>query len=529
MTQQFNRQADDVNDPLAVSDFIGLLWKYRKALAVTLVVTLVVVCLCSVLAYLLAPAEKTTALRFRLEFADAESGHYPSGIEFSTRDITADPILKRIYEANQLERYFDFQEFTESVFVHETSTALELLLSQYEAKLANVKLNTIDRERIEAEFRVKRSELSTPEYELQLLRPARAKELPPELRSKTLLAILATWADEAVARKGALRYNFPVYSKKTNRAESTGREELIVRLDLLRKDVMRALHNVKELKELPGSYGFRGGEEQISLADLEANLDEISRYSLDPLISSAAKASLANDSEVVKTYLENRLFAIALDKNEARGRMKILEDSLNRFLDATGFVPESVSHQATRQKSELSPEPAPYVPQIDASFLDRVVQMAARANDAELRQDITKQHIVAGEKMLLLAKQAEYYRSLYTAFSQNPQSTSRTTPSGKQEMEEQLQRIEAEVIRALEQLTVLYEEISAYNLNPRTHLYSTISPITARTIRGVSVRTIVLYSVLALCVVTTLFPLGCILHHHLRRFLRQASNESSPS
>ena len=81
------------------------------------------------------------------------------------------------------------------------------------AKLAASGLSLVDRRRIEDDFRTRRQGLTDPRFSLNLREDARVARMPPSLVSKVLDDTLATWARRAAERKGALRYNIPVFSK----------------------------------------------------------------------------------------------------------------------------------------------------------------------------------------------------------------------------------------------------------------------------------------------------------------------------
>ncbi len=500
---------------MVVSDAVRLLWGYRRAFVVTLAVAALIVAVAGIVAYLAAPSNRITALRFRLEFEGAQNGLYPSDIKFSTHDITSDPVLKQVFEANNLDRFFRYREFADSVFVYETSTALELLMREYEAKLSNVKLSPVDRSRIEATFKTKKEELASPEYELQLQRPGGVTAIPPEVESKVVSEILSSWADWAKVRKGAMQYNIPLYSSKIIQVGLFESSEYLIAADLLRTDIERILENVGELESLPGSHTIFAGEERVTLADIKAGLDELRQFKLDPLISLIAQTQLARDSEIVSIYLENRLFNSMLELEEAKERVQVLEDAITRFLDQGGSgAPHGVEGNGSGPPQDVTT----YVSQFNDPFLDRLLNMATRNQDAELRQQITKQQIMEGDKVALLTKQTEYYRALRDTFSARPPRPAlRNRAAAVDRLKKDFERLETETLNALVLISSLFDQISSYNLNPRNLLYSTLSPVSFRQTRGASITDLALYSMLTLGLVTLLFPVGCLLHYNLSR------------
>ena len=181
----------------------------------------------------------------------------------------------------------------------QSNPELELLSYEYEAKLAASGLSPVDRASIEEEFQTRRDSLTDPRFSLNFKGDARVAEMPPLLVSKVLDDTLATWARQADERKGALRYNIPVFSKNILRWDLIEAEDYITGIDILRAQVRRIITNIDEIALLPGAAVIRIGDGRTSLAEIRVNLEDVLRFQIQPLVGMIRMTGLSRDPESV--------------------------------------------------------------------------------------------------------------------------------------------------------------------------------------------------------------------------------------
>ena len=85
--------------------------------------------------------------------------------------------------------------------------------------------------------------MTNPRFSLTLREDARVTRMPPSLASKVLDDTLATWARQADERKGALRYNIPVFSKNILQRDLIEAEDYITGIDILRARQTRTMRS----------------------------------------------------------------------------------------------------------------------------------------------------------------------------------------------------------------------------------------------------------------------------------------------
>ena len=267
------------DDGISLTDLVRRLYRYRIAIATVVTVVAVLYMILSLLLLLLMPVHKTVTLPFRLDFEGVDRGEYPNGMKFSSAEIVSTPILAKVFEANDLEQYLTLQEFSDAIFILESNPSIQLLDQEYQARLSDTKMPLIDRQLLEEEYRAKREALKVADFSLNLLRHETAGSIPGGLASKVLTDILATWAENADQRKGALKYRTAVYSRNFVRKDVIEAEDYIVGVDILRSKINQLLDNIKNVSQIPGANVVRVGEKRISLAEVEANCETASTSS----------------------------------------------------------------------------------------------------------------------------------------------------------------------------------------------------------------------------------------------------------
>jgi len=432
-------------------------------------------------------------------------------------------VMSEVYANNTLERYFpNFEDYKSSVFMMEANRDVELLDLEYQGRLSETKLTPVDRARIEAEYKKKRESLSVPIYSLNFRREERATTIPTSLLNKMLGDVLSTWARQADQRKGALKYNIPVYSRNILQKEFIEAEDYIVGIDILRAKVVRILSSIDQLVRLPGASVIRVGPEHISLGEVRVNLEDTVRFKLQPLIGMVRTSRLSKDPRLLTIYLENQLFQIKLEREEESKKTKTLQDSLRTYMTERGSIAVQGGQQgaasAAGSRASGTLETPALIPQFGESFLDRLVALSTQNSDVKYRQELTDKIIVQGLPSATLDREAMYYEELLKMIkgmdSGGKSATDKTATI--QVVKARTDEAMAGVLKALDQINAIYQELSVQNLNPLTMLYKVTSAFSTRTERAFTLRSAALYGALTLFLSLILVPVGCLIHNYFR-------------
>ena len=519
--------ADVYDDAISLQPLLKTLWSYRQVVSFAVAGVMGIFAVAMLAAYVFLPVERLGTLEFRLLFDGASQGQYPNETPFSSAEITSTPVLTEVFEANDLESYGSYEDFKNSVFVLQSNPELEFLSYEYEAKLAASGLSPVDRASIEEEFQTRRDGLTDPLFSLNLREDARLSPISPSVVSKVLDDTLATWARQADERKGALRYNIPVFSKNILRWDLIEREDYITGIDILRAQLRRIIANIDEIAILPGAAVIRIDDGHTSLAEIRVNLEDVLRFQIQPLVGMIRMTGLSRDPQSLARYVDDQLFQISLERAEAEKRVAAVQESLRAYMLQRGAVPQAGSGGAI-------PRPAPggeaMMPQLGESFLDRLLEMSTMNSDIGYRQRLTDRIILESVAVAALEREQTYYEDLSrSVVSLEPRSRDADRESELVSVKARFEGAFDQVVVAVDQVNAIYEELSTHNLNPTTLLYTVTAPFTMRTERALSLRTAVSYGALVFMLSLFLVPLGCLAHGYFQREVVHRETEERPA
>lgn len=495
-----------------LSHFVHTLRAYAAAIVVAVALTALAFAVIAAVAYLFAPSERITSLGFRLDFAGAAEGRYPNGLKFSSADILANPVLLAVFNQNGLAKYTTPADFARSIFVLESNREYEKLAAQYRARLADPKLTPIDRERIENEFESKRMSLTKNDFSINYRSSDGDAQLPPTLVKKVVRDVLQEWARYAEQRRRVLDYRVPVLSPDAFTSTSADPNDFIVTIQHLRSRIFRVIENIHKLKALPGSETARTAAGR-SLADIEALLEDIVRFRLEPLVSVVRSGGLVVNSQATSRYIEAQL---AYDRRELEARQTAV-DSIHAALAAYDPMlvrPETAlpDRTETAPSGTSGPRSETVMPQLSDSFLDRLIALTKHSAGAEYRQQLVSD-LRTATLALIPAQQAVAYDEDVLRQLQSAQTGGVGVPA--EVVRQQIATAEVDAKRLLTDVNELYTTISN-NLDPATELYSVMGVPTTTVERMVSLRELAIWGVVVMLIALPLIVAAVLLHSRLR-------------
>ena len=511
MPDHLDHERDDAyvtEEPVSVSHLVQTLRHYMPAISLWLAAVVLIYLICAVIAYLVAPSQRITSLPFRLDFEGASRGEYPNGIKFSPAEITATPVLLRVYQDNDLKRFIGFETFARSVFVLESNREYDQLAAEYQTRLADPKLSPVDRERIAKEFEVKRASLNKSGYSLSFVSSGKTASIPRLTLAKVLSDVLATWARQAAVEKRVLDYRTPALS--INILQRTLEPyDYFISLVVLRSKINDIVSNIEQLSIIPGIELVRVPSTHASLAEVALEIRDITRFRIEPLIARARTAGLARNSAGALQVLTSQLEYDTRMLNAAQRRENALKDALATYQE------QRRARDMTKIAAEGRPSPAgeTVMPQISESFLDRIVDLTNQTADRQFRQDLVNQIKKAALQVVPLQTSVSYDQQLVNEFKAAP---SRGAPSQAEveAMRRQWDQVYAEVAKTIGQINEIYV-IASKQLNPVTELFTVTSPIQARVDRAVSLSRLLLYGILVFLISIPVVIGGALIHNRI--------------
>lgn len=505
-------RTERTDDYVSLAPALQHLWSYRRVIGAALLGVTVCFVGALIVIYARTPRERIATLGFQLTFSGAEHGTFPNGAKFSPAEIVATSVLSEVFKKNSLEEYLPYTEFRNALFVVEADPDLQMLAFEYEAKLSDPRLSTVDRARLEEEYRTKRESLRSARFSLNVRGGGPLSRIPAPVISKIMHDTLSTWAWQAAERRGAVRYNIPVMSHNVLKNDLLTAEDPVVAIDMLRGIGRRMLATISDIAAIPGAATVRVGENQMSLEDIRINVDDLLRFRMEPLVG------VVNGSGLLRAdpYFAARLDAVHLDRAEAQRRLKTLQDTLQLYQQRGVTTGTQTPADASR--------PAAVTPQLSESFIDRLLELSSESSDIGYRQGLTDRIIREGMLLAELDRQADYYESM-RRMSRAGREASGVTPA---QLNVRIDRIMKDIGNAMGQIQAIYKEISDQNLNPDTVLYAIRSPFVEQRSSTLNMRMVLFYFAAAFFAAVALVVGACLLHAYYRERIRPASRRLDP-
>jgi hypothetical protein len=491
-----------------------VIWGYRRAILSGTVVVLVAYGLFLLMAFILAPSTQRATQAFRL--SSEEPDEYPNGAKFHPDDIIAIPVLEEVYATNQLDRFGDFTRFRNGFMVTKSSTQLDMLTSEYRARLAEARLTADDRAKIEADFTKKREQLlREPAYVLTFTRRSRTTEWSRPLLNKVLSDVLVTWARRAEQQKGVLRSKIVFFSRGALREDYFDADEALVGADMLRVRGQRLLESLDSLAEVPGAPAARVGERGVSLADVRARIEDALSLKVRPAFRRLQTDGVAKSRARVRSYFESRLAELSQERDESAKRLVAIRMSLE------DYSTEGRGGGENRNRSPVAPAPSdsgqpppggPFAPQAApgaSPFFDSLMQLATRKQDSDYRRGLAERMIQESKALSGLQVEVDYYRQALALLAASGAVRQEATPSQQSELEQALGDLE----KALDDLSRIYQQLLTRNLAAPALLYSASEPFEAETTNGLSGSRPALVVGLLLVACMVVFPVAAVSHY----------------
>lgn len=508
----------DGDKPFLVSHFFHVLRNYFPVIVLGVIAVGIGYVLFAALTYLLSPAEKVTKLQFRLDFQGSTEGKYPNGLRFSPADIVSPPVLRKVYDDNKLGRFVPFEVFSRSFVVLESNRAYELLALEYQARLSDPKLSPVDRERIEKEFESKRASIAKNDYALVYSVADPRHQLPRTLTLKVLTSVLQGWAEYAKREKHVLQYRVGVLSPAMFRETALGQNDYVVAIQILRSNLHRLSANIVELREIP-SADLARTKDGFSLDDVQARLEDLIRFDLEPLVPLIRANNLIKNPEMTTRFIEAQL---AYDQRMLQAKQEVVGSVRQALAAYDPSAANAASEARTPSAADSSSKPASgsvetLMPQISETFLDRLVALSKQAADTQYRQRAIDKLMQASEDVVPWQQAVRYDEDLLQQLHNGAGGGGSITPA---EVERRIRQSEEQARNLLAKINEIYLVISA-NLDPGTEIYTVTSVPASRTERQASLPRLAMWGFVVVLASFPLIVAACLIHNRVREEERE--------
>ncbi|MBW1733844.1 MAG: hypothetical protein JRJ71_05575 [Deltaproteobacteria bacterium] len=506
------------DDGISLKDLTLTLWGYRRIIVILSFGATLLITVIAGLIYLGQTREGVAKLQFKLDFQGVDKGQYPNGMRFSTSDIISVPVMDRVYEENGLEQYMEFPDFKAALAIIQTNDYLEFLEYEYAAKLSDKQLSVDARRRIETEFLEKKKSALIPVYTLmwdlgsgEAIEPISADQV-----AKTLNDILRAWAEYAHRVKGATQYQISLVSRNILSKKDIDEQDYYIAMDMLRLGIKRIIADIRKLEGVPGAKTLKIGKDRVSLSDLNYRMADAESFKLNPLVGLIRQSGVTRDRDIAIGYLKNRIFELTQKYESAVESINVYEKSLNEYAQKpVTIVPSAAGDTTPRTSPQGTPlldnVPA-MIPQLGASFLNSLIQMAQESSDARFRQEITEKVIDVGLEKVGIEGDLNYYNRLLKQITdpQNGEISPSFVKNATARIKTNMESVFNILIRTIDEINTMYVELSKVNLNPASMLYTVTEPVIVDVERPVKPRKFLMYMILAWILAEGMIILGVL-------------------
>lgn len=451
----------------------------RGALVAALVATAVVAVAGGVYVRWGQLRQVVASLEFRPTFKGLEKMKYPNELPFAPDDVTDGSVIDAVYDRNQVNAVCNREVFRGGFFVEQRSDESVFLDLEYQARLSEPRITSVERKLLQEEHAAKRKALPL-QYRLVFVMPEACAAMPPALLSKVMVDVLGTWASDSEIKRGVLRHQIEVLTPATLDVTLVGPGGLLLRTDLLRTALQRVITNVAEVEKLPGAMLIRLGPERVTFAEIEGKLRDLVGSKLDPLVMTSGR-SMAKESAV---WVVETVAAAERKQRAAEQKAAAFQTALRGIsgeFEISGSGRSSGGGATPTFPSSANPSTAQaLVPQLDASFINRVIDMSEAT--VRYRQGLADSMVLAQLEAVAEEQRASYYRRLLQSFNAGNAGTD------VEVLTTQFNDIVAEGKALTKQFGDLYEEFSRVALRSSGAMYEIQKPLSIEVSQQFSTR-----------------------------------------
>jgi hypothetical protein len=374
----------------------------------------------------------------------------------------------------------------------------------------------VDRDRLEKEFESKRDALRKAEYTLNFVSTANTIRVPNTTVRKVLNDILSEWARWAAQNHGVLTYNVRVVSPRVIDDVVVDPNNRLMTVHMLRMKVADVLDSVKNYGSLPGVHLVRTKDGR-TVDDIRTRLEELQRFRIEPLAAVVQSSSLIGDRTRALRFLETQ-------RDYDLRHLRTIENraAAARTTLAT-YAGSRVVEERPKEQGASEPPRPDVSPMVTDTFIDRMIALAETGADQEYRKRLAED-VRFSMVAAIPAQEAVDYTTAMLERIRSGTSVAAVPPA--QEVDAEIEALKNEMRVLITNLSEIHRTVSR-NLNPATHLYTLIGPVTFGVHRTASIDRLVLSGIAVLLVSAFLAVVLALIHNRLREEEREANEEEA--
>jgi hypothetical protein len=197
----------------------------------------------------------------------------------------------------------------------------------------------------------------------------------------------------------------------------------------------------------------------------------------------------------------------------AEANVTAARDALSLYANDRPSGETSSAAAALPRSSAAKGEAETVMPQLNDTFLDRLVSLAKQATESDYRQRLIKQYQDAAVSTVPLEQAVAYEQQVLDQMKHG--SGANAPRSDEATVRAEIDSATAEVRTLIVKINEIYRLLSN-NLNPSTQLFALAGTPTSRIERTRTLSRLTLYGLLLLLLALPAIVLSCLLHNRVR-------------
>ncbi|MCF7792268.1 MAG: hypothetical protein K9M56_09775 [Victivallales bacterium] len=502
--QDYTLQENYRDDEINLIDIFKNLWRKRAFIIISSILAVLIIITAFGLYYLSQPKTQIANLEFSLNFSGYSQGEYPNGSKFSENDIIAPVVLRKVYNKNNLDKYFkDFTGFQDSISIYKNNSKLLFLNAEYKQKLSNKDLRQPDREKLESEYKSKKKAiLNNANLKLSITNQFKLKNIPEEVLNKALRNILSSWLDFAVKNKGVNKYRMSILTDNVVSSKNLSGLNYIVICEFLKETITKLQKDIENISKIPGANTttITQNNKKINLSDLQFKIDFLQNYELSPLISAVSTFRVTQQGELSDLFITSKINELKRKKQLLLNKKKIYSEAIKNTVQIQS---EKKSDGRETSKNDIVSQP---VAQLDGTFLNKIVNMVQKDKSLQYRQTLSDKEISTGLDLAEIENRIKYYKQLLNADKVTQKIDNRKGFKNNKQINtlviDKIKLIQDRTRSLIADANLFYKKLYE-NLYPQSTFYK-IKSFTSESVKSLSLRKTLIFIIISLILVEVL-------------------------
>ena len=362
--------------------------------------------------YFLIPKTSVYSLELGIQLPK-EKGKiiYPSKKEFSANDIISVPVLRKVYNNNNLSSKIEFDEFCQLFYISSHNIEKAIISASFKNKLSDKKLTVVDIKQLEKEFNQAMNGLDTSSVEISMLPTLKFDALTA---AKILNDIPQAWFEIYAVQEGKIMPQINSVARINELRSLLPVDGWLVTLDKVRKICNDLQLSCDALNEMLGGrqIALPSGE---YLMELQSRLDNFNRHR----IGTVTQMVLANSSYQTpfdRMYVNSNIMTLTSKVNAEKAKYDATVDAINIIHPVSGIRTGSKGAAAMDKNGSVTMN-------FDDDFFSSFSNLIRSSSSIYLREKYANQALECRTNLAALEEEKNYYSMLLAKLQDNSKNS----------------------------------------------------------------------------------------------------------